>query len=149
VAALGLALALAGEAAGQEAAPKPAEAPPIALDRLLKLPPPANDAPRERLGSATRGEWRSRFASARAERDAAHAALDEAQKKLGEYATESEAWQVTAPGAPGAGSSEAPLNYQLRQEVRRQREELARSEKRLKDLTIEADLAGVPADWRE
>jgi hypothetical protein len=148
LAALWLALA-AGAAAGEEP-PAPADAPPpVALDRLLKLPPPSPEAPRERLGNATKGEWRARFASARAEREAAQEGLAEVQKKLEKTAAETDSWQVAPPGAAAAGASEAPLSYQLRQELRRQREEVARSERQLQELTIEADLAGVPSAWRE
>ena len=154
IALLALALGLAASAGGEEPAaqppaPAPAPAPgPVELDRLLKLPP-AGPAASERLGGATKGEWRARFGSARGERDAAQKALETAQGKLGGAATDNEAWQMGMPGASKAEPSDAPVNYALRQEIRRQRDELARCERHLKDLTIEADLAGVPADWRE
>jgi hypothetical protein len=153
LAALALALVLghAAAAAGTEPEPKPQQPPPaVELDRLLKLPPSV-EVQREQIGSATRSQWRARFASARAEHDAALAGLEAAQKKLGTVAEDSEAWQMAPPGAGAgpAGASEAPVDYQLRQELRRQREDLIRSEKNLRELTIEADLAGVPADWRE
>jgi hypothetical protein len=83
------------------------------------------------------------------ERDAAQKALDTAEQKIGEAAGDDQAWQMAPPGASKAQSGDAPVNYSLRQEVRRERDELARSDRRLKELTIEADLAGVPADWRE
>jgi hypothetical protein len=149
---LALALGLAASAGGEEpAAPPPAPAPapaPVELDRLLKLPP-ASPAVSERLGGATKGEWRARFGSARVERDAAQKALETAQGKLGEAVTDKEAWQMGMPGASKAEPTDAPVSYALRQEIRRQRDELARCERHLKDLTIEADLAGVPQDWRE
>jgi hypothetical protein len=143
-------LACAGVAGAEE--PKPSPAPPVELEKLYKLPSaaPAAEAPSpERVGSASKEEWRTRFTSARAERDAAQTALETAQKKLGEAAGEAEAWQMAPPGASTSGAADAPVSYALRQEVRRQREEVTRSERRLRDLTIEADLAGVPADWRE
>ena len=34
------------------------------------------------------------------------------------------------------------------QELRRNRDELAHSERRIQDLEVEANLAGVPQDWR-
>ena len=58
-------------------------------------------------------------------------------------------------GAPGLGAIEeghdprdSPLDYQLTQTLRRNREELARAERQLQDLEVEANLASVPADWR-
>jgi hypothetical protein len=149
----GLALALvlchAVAAGGAEPEAKAAPPPAVELDRLLKLPAVVETTPREQIGSATRSQWRARFTSARAEHEAALAALEAVQKKLGTVAEGTEAWQIAPPGSGAQGASEAPLDYQLRQDVRRQREELARSERHLRDLTIEADLAGVPADWRD
>lgn len=137
-------------AAGAEepagAAPPP---PTVGLDRLLKLPSDV-EVSRDEIGSSTRTQWRSRFASARAEQQAAQTALDATQKKLGTAAGEADAWQIAPPGVGAASAaSEAPVDYQLKAEMRRQRGDLARSEKVLRELTIEADLAGVPADWRE
>ena len=148
LAALALALCQAVAADGVEAESKATPPPAIELDRLLKLPPNI-ETPREQIGSATRSQWRARFTSARADHEAALAALEVAQKKLGTVAEEAEAWQIAPPGSGATGASEAPVDYQLKQEVRRQREDLTRSERHLRDLTIEADLAGVPADWRE
>jgi hypothetical protein len=150
LAALLLGLCQAAAAAGAEPEPKAEPPPPpIELDRLYKLPAAAVEAPREQIGGATRSQWRARFASARAEVEAAQTGLEASQKKLGEMAEGSEAWQMAPPGAGPKGASEAPVDYALRAEVRRQREDLTRSEKNLRELTIEADLAGVPADWRE
>ena len=148
---LALCVALAGPARAEEPAaqPPPAPAPPVELDRLLKLPPAPVRAEPERAGSASKSEWRSRFTSARLARDAAQTALDETFKKIGAAAGDNESWQITPPGAGKASTSEAPVNYQLRQEIRRQREELARAEHQIQELTIQADLAGVPASWRE
>ena len=54
---------------------------------------------------------------------------------------------MAAPGAqPTAENS--PVSYKLRQEIRRQREEVGRAERRLRELEVEASLAGVPAEWR-
>ena len=55
-------------------------------------------------------------------------------------------WQMAAPGAK-AGTETSPMSYRLRQELRRQREELASAERRLTDLEVEANLAGVPEEW--
>ena len=42
-----------------------------------------------------------------------------------------------------------PLDYTLSNEKRRNREEVERAERRLTDLEIEANLAGVPPEWLE
>ena len=80
---------------------------------------------------------------------AAQNALDATMDKMGESVTDTESWQIAPPGSSAQASADAPVNYSLRQQVRREREELARAERHLQELTIEADLAGVPADWRE
>jgi len=146
-----LALGQAVSAAGAEPETQAAAPPPsVELDRLFKLPADVEvPVAREQIGSASKNQWRARFESARAEHDAAVAALDASQKKLGAAAEDTAAWQIAPPGAGVSAPSEAPLDYQLKQEMRRQREDLLRSEKHLRELTIEADLAGVPADWRE
>jgi hypothetical protein len=45
-------------------------------------------------------------------------------------------------------SPDAPLDYQLRVAIRRHRSEIERLERKLKQLEIEANLAGVPPEWR-
>jgi hypothetical protein len=45
-------------------------------------------------------------------------------------------------------SPDAPLDYQLRVSIRRHRSEIERLERKLKQLEIEANLAGVPPEWR-
>ncbi len=140
VAALGLA---AGPPASAE---EPAKAPGVGLERLLKLPDTL-DYGVERRGGATRSEWRARFAEAVARQEQAEVALQAAQDELAELGGESDAWTVGPPGV-GAASSDAPLSFQLRQEIKRQEAEVARSKARLSDLQVEANLAGVPNHWR-
>jgi len=153
-----LALVVAAAAAADPAEPgKPAPKPPsgdaatpapatsVGLDSLLRLPPTA--APVEpRTGGATRQEWQQRFATARGDVDAAKKAIDQAQQELGKMVQGTDAWQMSAPGTP-AGTENSPVSYKLRAELRRQREELAAAEKRLTELEVEANLAGVPSEW--
>ena len=142
------ALWAAAPAAGEEL---PQEAPPVALEKLFELPP-AVDAPAVRYGGATRSEWRTRFDEARAKRAEAQAALDKAQQELGEIAAETDQWQMSAPGlgnVQAASGENGPLNYRLHQEIRRQREEIARADRHLQELRVEANLAGVPREWIE
>jgi hypothetical protein len=141
-------LLAAAPAAGDDA---PEEAPPVALEKLLDLPP-GLDSPAVRYGGATRNEWRARFDEARAKKAEAQAALDKAQQELGEIAAETDQWQMSAPGLGGvqaAAGDKGPLNYRLHQEIRRQREEIARADQRLQELRVEANLAGVPREWTE
>lgn len=132
-------------AAAGQAAPPPA---PVALERLLKLPDSVEySVPRR--GGATRNEWRARFASLREELAGERQELEEAQAELQELAGTVDAWQV-GPAIPGADvSGDGPLDYRLQQEIREHREEIQRLERDLRDLEVEANLASVPADWRE
>lgn len=150
VALVGFALALAG--VGLEVRAEEPE-PSVGLDQLLRLPPPRPSSagdPTDRPGGATAPEWRARFAAARAEIARAEEALDEAQAKLARISTSSGQWQMSAPGLGGKTNSDptnSPVSYELHQEVRRQREEIERGERRLQELKVEASLAGVPEAW--
>ena len=126
--------------------PATGKAPAVGLDSLLKLPPDGVPAAEPRAGGATRQEWEQRFAAARGDVDAARAAIDKAQQELGTLAKGTENWQMSAPGAQ-AGAENSPMSYRLRQEIRKQREELGSAERRLTDLEVEANLAGVPEAW--
>jgi hypothetical protein len=118
---------------------------PVGLDALLKLPSGAPAAQSQRSGEGP-DEWRARFAEARGELSAAEAALTGAQEQLEQLASGRESWQVAAPGAQ-PGSETGPLSFGLRQEIRRQREAVERAQRRLDELRIEANLAGVPEEW--
>jgi len=137
------------------AAPAPAEdakpAPVVDLEKLRQIPPSLEYEPSAR-GSATKAEWRERFDTARKELAAAEKALAKSKAKLADAPGAGSAWQLAAPGIggsdPGAGTRDTPLDYNLSAELRRNREELNRAERRLTELEIEANLAGVPQDWR-
>jgi hypothetical protein len=56
-----------------------------------------------------------------------------------------------APGPSGidpGSNKDTPLDYSLSTEMRRNRAEVERAERRLTALEIEANLASVPEDWR-
>ena len=118
----------------------------VSLDRLLTLPSslPVETSHR---GGATRAEWNSRFSAAIAELESAKAALAESLEKLSEMAGKSGGWKVAAPGAQIDPNDNSPIDYGLTQEIRRRREEVGRTERVLRDLVVEANLAGVPEDW--
>lgn len=149
VAALCLALAAPAGTGAEEGSDEPAEPAPrsVELDKLLELPD-SLDYRVERRGGLTRTEWQARFHEARSAIEEAETKLARAQEELEGLASETSQWQLAPPGA-GAASPEAPLSYRLRQDIRRYKAERERATRRLRDLQIEANLAGVPDSWRE
>ena len=142
---VGLALAASGGRAEEPSAEPPA-AEPADLDRLLKLPQDQSYGV-DRRGGLSRGEWRTRFLEVRTSLDSERKALADAQRKLDEVAGTASNWQM-APIPGMEASPDAPLDYQLRLQIRRHRSEIDRLDKKLRELEIEANLAGVPDDWR-
>ncbi|HVH07611.1 MAG TPA: hypothetical protein VNE71_16585 [Myxococcota bacterium] len=136
--AIALAIGLAAPGSGEETAPA------VGLDQLLKLPPSVSTGV-ERRGGMTRGEWRSRFERIEAQLASEKESLAQAQKERDRVANSSDQWLL---GAPGMTNTEAPLDYRLRQEISRHKEEIARLESAHDSLVVEANLAGVPEDWR-
>ncbi len=135
---------------GAVAADGEVEPPPrsVTLDQLLTLPSALPVESGQRAGQ-TRAEWNSRFAEAGAEVETAKADLDESLKKISELAGRMSNWKVAAPGGQAAVDDGSPVNYGLKQEIRRKREEVVRAERALRDLIVEANLAGVPANWHK
>ena len=129
-----------------QSAPPVQPAPPVAYDALFRLPNDSRSQPAQ--GAAVdRKRWEDRFASVRGDLDGARGRLAKAQADLETLAHKSDSWQMAAPGAqPTAENS--PVSYKLRQDIRQYREEVERSERRLRELEVEASLAGVPAEWR-
>lgn len=128
------------------AAPPAGGEAPVDLDRLLQLPD-SFDPGSDTKGGANAAEWRVRFTEGRGEIEAAEAALKDAKEELQKMAGDSGSYQVTAPGSTNGENS--PVSFKLRQEIRRQTEELDRAQRALRDLEVEANLAGVPQAWRE
>lgn len=122
------------------------------LDDLLKLP--TGFVTREAaapVAGASEEEWRRRFVRAEKAIGEARETLAETRRELDGLAGTggSSQWSVAPPGASGQGAeSTSPLSFKLRQELARNREALDAAEKALRELRIEADLAGVPAEWR-
>ena len=143
-----LALALlVGLLAGPDAAPgEPTEgSAPVPLEELLSLP--ETYRPRlEQRGGATRSEWRERFRLARQEVEEARAGLRRAQAELESHAGDAGDWNLAPPGV-GAGLAGDARAQQLRAEIKRYRRELQRAERQLRELEVEAELAGVPDEW--
>ena len=138
---------LAGVAArAEEPAAAPPAGEPAQLDRLLKLPESQSYGV-DRRGGLSRGEWRTRFVDVRTALDTEQKGLADAQKKLDETAGSASNWQM-APIPGMEANPDAPLDYQLRLQIRRHKSEIDRLEKKLRELEIEANLAGVPEEWR-
>jgi hypothetical protein len=141
----------AASASSQEPAASEAsegEAPQVELDQLLKLPSMLEYSV-EKRGGLTPGEWRTRFQELRTALEAEREALELAESDLERVAGSADAWQV-APPMPGmtGASSEAPLDFRIRQTINRHRQEIDRLERQLRELEVEANLAMVPDDWR-
>ncbi len=135
--------------AGDKAGSAPAAPPVLDFDALLRLPE-GRTYTVERRGGLTSGEWKARFAAARGAIAEERRVLSEAETRLTTTAEENATWQV-APPLPGqdqASPGDNTIDYNLRQAIRRHREEIERLERELREVEIEANLAGVPEAWR-
>jgi multidrug efflux pump subunit AcrB len=128
-------------------------APPPGIDSLLQLPAgfvPSSE--RTAVAGASEAEWRRRFRRTRGELDQARNALESTKRELDSVADEGGGSQWNVAPAVGGGNSpqgNSPISFKLRQELKRNRESVEKAEKALRQLQIEADLAGVPVAWRE
>jgi len=131
-------------------APAPAPTPAVPLDRLFELPKGFETRPSERRRGVGEAEWRTRFAEARATLAQSEAALAGAKVELAEQAESANAWSVAPPvGGLPQGNSDAPMNYELSQRIKRHQRAVDEARKSLLDLEVEANLAGVPDAWRQ
>ncbi len=133
---------------GAVAADGEVESPPgsVTLDQLLTLPSALPADSGQRAGQ-TRAEWNSRFAEAESAVETAKTDLDESLDKLSELVGRKGNWKIAAPGVQAAVDDDSPADYGLKQQIRRNREEVVRTERALRDLIVEANLAGVPKNW--
>jgi chromosome segregation ATPase len=122
-------------------------APPVAYDALFRLPSGSATQPKEGA-QPDRKRWEERFAAVRGDLDNARQQLAKSQADLEALAHKSDSWQMAAPGAQ-PNSENSPVSYKLSQDIRKHREEVGRAERRLRELEVEASLAGVPPEWRE
>ena len=122
------------------------------LDDLLKLPSDFRTKDRAQpVAGVSEEEWKRRFDRAQKAIAEAHETLAETRRELDGAAEAGGAsqWSVAPPGGSGdASPGPSPLSFKLRQDLVRNREALESAEKALRELRIEADLAGVPAEWR-
>jgi len=126
------------------------------LDALLQLPTGYSNQPLpQSVAGATEKEWRRRFRVTRSTLDEARKTLEATKLELDGAALESGGaqWSVAPPGGGGgagggASQSTSPLSFKLRQTLKTNRIELEAAERNLRELEIEANLAGVPKAWR-
>jgi hypothetical protein len=118
----------------------------VGLDQLLKLPDSFEGSPVARREGPDEQIWRRRFAESHAELKAAEGALEKAMEELEDAA--GGGYSVAPPGA-SADPTAAPANYGRRQDLRSKRELMEQAQRDHRALVVEADLAGVPLEWRE
>lgn len=122
------------------------------LDALLQLPSSFRAKESPSVAGADEAEWRRRFVNAEREFASAQRELARIKRELDVVAEAGGAsqWAVAPPGASSGadGLSTSPLSFKHREAMRRTRDELDAAERALRELKIEADLAGVPTAWR-
>lgn len=112
------------------------------LDRLLRVPNVA-PPPRQELGGRTRRGWEAAFAEARGEVEELELRIAETQATMREASGGSMTFSPT-----GGGPSTDPEVMRLRNSLKRDRRSLETARGRLRDLEVEASLAGVPDSWQ-
>jgi hypothetical protein len=120
----------------------PVPGPPLDLERLLRVPPGAVATP-ERRGGRDRATWESEFAKSRREVVELEERITDVQQKLRE--TVPDDWTFTPSGG---GIPSDPEVLKLRATLRRDRQSLKAAQQRMRDLEVEASLAGVPESWK-
>jgi hypothetical protein len=119
------------------------EAPVLDMDRLLQVPRSGPYPAAELRGGKDRETWTDEFVGARVEVRELRARIEATTTKLREIAPSD--WSFSPSGT---GAQSDPDVIRLRSELRRDRQSLETAERRLRDLEIEASLAGVPDEWR-
>ncbi len=137
-----------GDIAPEDAGPAPQHKPsqPLDLDRLLRPPdtlgvPTPSSEPS--YGGRDRGEWREQVTSAEAEVVDLESKVEVNQQHL--RANTAGDWNYS----PAGGEASDPEVLKLRAQLRRDRQSLEAARQRLRDLRVEASLAGVPEAWLE
>ncbi len=116
-------------------------APTLDLDRLLK--PRTTPGVQIHYGGRSRGAWEAKFARARNEVAGLELNLVEAHERYREASTGE--WGHNPTG--GQGMPTDPEVLKIRAEIKRDRQSLETARKRLRELEVEASLAGVPDAW--
>jgi hypothetical protein len=134
-----------GEVESETAPPPPSQTPPtqkLDLDRLLKPRAPAPSVGEPTYGGRDRAGWEEQFKKARHEVTDLEGKVDFTQDRLRQAAAGD--WNYS----PAGGEAADPEILKLRAQLRRDRQSLEAARQRLRDLQVEASLAGVPEEWR-
>jgi hypothetical protein len=126
--------------------PPAATAPPgktIDLDTLLHPPATALQPTGKVYGGRDQKAWQAEFRKARAEISDLQGKIEAEQEHL--RSASGGDWQYS----PTGGEATDPEVLKLRATLKRDRQSLEASQQRLRDLDVEASLAGVPEDWRK
>ena len=93
-------------------------------------------------GGRSRGSWEAKFARARNEVAGLELNLVEAQERYREASSGEWGYSPVGGGMPSD-----PEVLKIRAEMKRDRQSLEAARKRLRELGVEASLAGVPEEW--
>ncbi len=118
-------------------------APALDMNRLLQVPESSVPPRSELLGGKSRETWTQEFSEARLEVRELETQIEQTTLKL--RASSPDDWSFSPTGG---GPQSDPAVIQLRSQLRRDRQSLETAQRRLRDLEIEASLAGVPEPWK-
>lgn len=116
---------------------------PLDLNRLLRPPgvPATTPSAEPTYGGRDRAAWREAFQRETLEVADLESKVEVSQNRLRQTATGD--WNYS----PAGGQATDPEVLKLRAQLRRDRQSLEASRQRLRDLRVEASLAGVPVEW--
>ena len=103
----------------------------------------ARSRPASTTAAATSRGWQDEFRRAREEVSDLEGKVEAGQQHLRSAAGGESNY------SPAGGEATDPEVLKLRAQLRRNRQSLEASRQRLRDLDVEASLAGVPEDWRK
>jgi hypothetical protein len=129
-----------------EPAPDAPDAPPpksLDLDRLLRPPAVSLQPAGKTYGGRNERGWKEEFRKARQEVSDLEGKVEAGQEHL--RSASAGEWNYS----PAGGEVTDPEVLKLRAQLKRDRQSLEASRQRLRDLDVEASLAGVPEDWRK
>lgn len=122
------------------------DAPPpksLDLDRLLHPPAVSLQPTGKNYGGRDLRAWKEEFRKARQEVSDLEGKVEAGQEHL--RSASAGEWNYS----PAGGEVTDPEVLKLRAQLKRDRQSLEASRQRLRDLDVEASLAGVPEDWRK